>query len=84
MIDVLVSEAAPKQDIMKLAESLRDQHAGKYAVICIFDSREAQRRREDLTYPENELSRHWLVVIDWGGDTGSKEEIRWVADGRDH
>src|SRR4029077_11052101 len=66
-----------------LAESLRQEYSGRFATICIFDSREASQRRTDESYPEKELSRHWLVVVDWGGDTGSKEEIRWVAEGRD-
>jgi hypothetical protein len=83
IIELLVSESAKKDEVMKLAESLRREYAGRYAFISIFDSREAARRREDFSYPERELSRHWLVVVDWGGDTRSREEIRWVAEGRD-
>jgi hypothetical protein len=79
-LEVLVSEAAPKQEVMKLAESLRRQHARKFAHICIYDSREAFQRQFDETYPEKELDRHNLVVI--AGDLG--EEIRWIGEGRDH
>jgi hypothetical protein len=77
-IDFLVSDSASKEEVLKLAESLRQQYDGKFACISIFDSREAWRRHEDLSYPEKELDRHWLVVID--GDSGQK--ISWVAEGR--
>jgi hypothetical protein len=83
-IEVLVNEKMPKQEVLRIAERLQREYAGKYVTICIFDSREASQRRTDLSYPEKELSRHWLVVVDWGGDTGGKEGIRWVAQGRDH
>ncbi len=80
IMSLLVSETATKEDVMKLAESLRREHAGKIASISIFDSSEAWRRHLDETYPEKELSRHWLLVID--GDRSGGEEIRWVAEGR--
>jgi hypothetical protein len=34
-----------------------------------------------MTYPEEELSKHWLVNI---GDFLGGEEVRWVAEGRGH
>lgn len=87
IMSVLVSEAASKADVMKLADSLQRQHAGTYATISIFDSREAWRRQLDKTYPEDQLSRHWLVVIvdeqaNFGQRTKDHQEIRWVAEGR--
>ena len=78
--EVLVSEATSKQDVLRLAESLRREHTGKFAHICIYDSREAFQRQFDETYPEKELNRHNLVVI--AGDLG--EEVRWIGEGRDH
>jgi len=83
LMDLLVSEAASRQEVMKLAESLHRKYVGKYAYMSIFDSREAQRRQRDETYPEKQLSQHWLVTMD-GGLTGSKAEILWIAEGRDH
>lgn len=80
ILEVLVSESDSKEEVMKLADRLRREHAGNYVTISIFDSREAWRRRMDESYPETKLSRHWLVVID---DTLGKDEIRWVAKGRD-
>jgi hypothetical protein len=84
IMDVLVPDKASKQDILNLAETLRREHAGKFATISIFDNRDAWKHQQDEAYPEKELSKHWLVVVDWGGDTGAKEEVRWVAEGRDH
>ncbi len=79
-LEVLVSEAAPKQEVLKLAESLRREHSGKFADISIYDSREAFQRQFNETYPEKKLLRHNLVVI--AGDLG--EKIRWIGEGRDH
>jgi hypothetical protein len=91
-IDVLVSETASRPEVMKLAEQLRREYDGKFATICIWDSREAWRKHpamlkaslegktgKDMPYDEKELDRHWLVVI--SGYLG--QEIRWVAEGRD-
>lgn len=88
-MDILVDETASREDVMNLAKSLqRQNNAGKYCTINIFDSREAQRRHLDESYSEQELSRHWLVVIVAGGEKVMKskdhQEIRWVAEGRDH
>jgi hypothetical protein len=62
-IDVLVDEKTSKQDVLKLAEYLRGNYVGRYTTISIFDSREAWRAADafDQSYPEKELSRHWLV-----------------------
>jgi DNA-directed RNA polymerase subunit RPC12/RpoP len=88
-MDILVDEAASKEDVMSLAKSLqRQNNEGKYCTINIFDSREAQRRRLDEEYSEKELFRHWLVAIVAGGEKVMKskdhQEIRWVAEERDH
>jgi len=78
---ILVSETASKQQVLKLAEALKRKHAGKYIAIHIWDSREAQRRQGDETYPEKELFRHYLVVM---YDEPIDPKIQWVAEGRDH
>jgi hypothetical protein len=81
IIDVLVSERATKQEILKLAGNLRREYAGKYGVITIYDSRVASQRHHDESYPEKELFLHWLVELaDW--DEG--KEIKWLAPERDH
>lgn len=89
-LEILVGEADSKQNVLKLAENLRREHDGKFALISIFDSRDAWKHRPAMeraalqgksykSYPEKELDRHWLVVID-----DIDHEIRWVAEGRDH
>lgn len=85
VMELLVSEAASKQEVLKLAESLQREYGGKYAYIDIFDSREAWQRRPDESYPEKEFRRHYLVQIA-GVDMGWKDsqEIHWLAEGRDH
>lgn len=79
IVSVLVSEGAAKSDVVALAKSLRREFAGKRAAISIFDAREAWQRRSDKTYPEKELSRHWLMVIDSEAAVGP---ANWVAEGR--
>lgn len=84
-MEILVDEAASREDVMNLAKSLQRQHAGKYLVIDIFDSREAWQHRDDDGYPEKEYWRHYLVQIAGkfrGWEDG--QEIHWVAEGRDH
>jgi hypothetical protein len=83
---VVVSEAASREDVLKLAESLRREHAGKYATISIFDPREACQaaHRLDEKYPAKELARHWLVAIVADPAFNDGQEIKWVAEGRDH
>jgi hypothetical protein len=76
IMSLLVSETESREDVMKLADSIRREHGGKIASISIFDSREAWRRHLDETYPETELTRHWLVQI---GDGLGGEDVRWVA-----
>ena len=84
-MEILVDEAASREDVMNLAKSLQRQHAGKYSVIDIFDSRDAWQHRLDEEYSEKEFWRHYLVQIAGkfrGWEDG--QEIHWVAKGRDH
>ena len=81
LMQLVVSETASQQEVLKLAEILRQKYTGKLGSICVFDSREALRRRLDAAYPEKELIRHWLIEIE--GDTGP-EHVKWIAEGRDH
>jgi hypothetical protein len=79
IMEVIVSETASQKEVLDLAENLRQEYAGAFASIIIFDSHEAWRRHLDMTYPEEELSKHWLVNI---ADFLGGEEVRWVAEGR--
>ena len=84
-MDVLVNETATKQQVMELAENLRQKHVSTHRGISIFDSREAQRRQTDESYPEAELSKHWLATITRTViDGGKLDTTRWVAEGRNH
>ena len=84
-MDILVNETATKEEVIKLAESLRQKHINTHRGISIFDSREAQHRQLDKSYPEAELSKHWLVTITRNViDEGKLDTIRWVAEGRNY
>ncbi len=83
-MDILVSEEATKEEVLALANSLRSKYLpGGYIYIQIFDSLEAYSHREDLTYPQEEFMKHFLVDITRNPNTGY-DEIRWVAEGRGH
>jgi hypothetical protein len=86
VIDVLVAESAKKQEVLKLAESLRREYAGSYAMIVIYDSRAAWRAVEywDGSYPTKELDRHQIAYIGSLDPEDNDKEVRWVAEGRDH
>ena len=99
VLEVLVSEAASKQDVLKLAESFRQQHAGKFFSISIYDSRAAYLREIELNTPAEldkafaspEKKREWLKAVKelqrhWlvSISVNDGEEIRWHGEGRDH
>jgi len=82
--DILVSEHASKDEVLKLASELRNENLSKGKVIIfIFDSREAWLNRDNDNYPEDEYFRHFLVRVLVNQQTGF-DEIKWVAKGRDH
>ena len=83
-MELLVSDMASQNDVLKLAESLQRRYAGQYNTIDIFDSRMAWQSRADLdeSYPDKEYWRHYLVQISevlW-----QDNKIHWVAKGRGH
>lgn len=82
-MNILVSEKASQQEVLNLAEYLRQKYYGKYNIINIFDSKEAWAGRMDDAYPEKKFWKHYLVQIGGKGWPDGKE-IHWFADGRDH
>lgn len=83
-MEILVSEDAAKEDVLALANSLRSKYLSRgYIFIDIFDSLEAYTHRDDMTYPEAEYWKHYLVNIVRNPQTGY-DEIYWAAEGRDH
>lgn len=83
-MELLVNENATKEEIMKLAKHLRKNYESlSFLSIDIFDSREAWENRENLNYPEEEYSKHWLVNMVRNKNTGY-DEIKWVAIGREN
>jgi len=83
-MDILVSEDATKEEVLALANSLRSEYLpGGYIYIQIFDSLSTYNHREDLTYPEEEYFKHFLVDIKRNPKTGY-DEILWVAKERGH
>ncbi len=79
MMDILVNDAASKEDVLMLAKSLQQQHGGNLSLISIFDSRGAWQQFEGgkKLYSEPELERHWLCDVE-------PNRIWWLAKGRDH
>jgi predicted Zn finger-like uncharacterized protein len=83
---ILVDEKASKDNVLKLANGL--WRAGNVATLDVFDDRaaykasefQAHNGREDPTYPEAKLSKHWLAQAFYGVD----DDVKWIADGRDH
>ena len=81
---ILVSQDATKADVLALANSLRSKYlSGGYISIDIFDSLEAYNHRDDMTYPEEEYWKHYLVNIVRNPTTGY-DKVYWAAEGRDH
>ena len=77
---VLVSEKASKQEVLKLAEYLKNAHRDKELIIDIYDSEEAYLNRDNHAFSEEEYSKHLLVQIAHWDD----EKIKWSAVERDH
>jgi hypothetical protein len=48
VVDFLVDGDATKEDVLKLAESLKQEYAGKYASMYIYGSREAWQRWNEV------------------------------------
>jgi hypothetical protein len=83
-MDLLVKETATKEEVLTLAAHLLKEYDGRYATINIFDAREAWRRRDDETYPQDEYFRHWLVQLDALTLQNDPRMDSWCAKGRDH
>lgn len=82
--DILVSEQASKDEIIKLAAELRNENLSKgNIVINIFDSPEAWQNRDNPNYPQDKYNRHFLVQVIVNRKTGY-DKITWDAKGRDH
>ena len=81
-MELLVSTDTTKEQALELASSLRSKYLSQgYIAIQIFDSQDAYNHRADLSYPEGEFYKHYLVNITRNPKTGN-DEIVWVADGR--
>jgi hypothetical protein len=79
-MELLVTEGSSRQDVLKLAESLKREFACKYLCIYIFDSREAWRIYDDKNeeYSDEEFMRrvdpHLLVLI----DSFDGQQVHWL------
>lgn len=81
-MDILVSECASKEEVLKLARKLRKESKPKGSVfISIFDTKEAWRNRENSDYPDSKYFKHFLVSIIINPHTGH-EQLIWMAKGR--
>ena len=77
-MDLLVSPRSTKQEVMTLARHLKNKYLSrnKYVWINIFDSKKAYLHRDDMSYPQAEYWKHFLVQIDLSN------KVMWVAKGR--
>jgi len=77
---VLVDEKAGKDQILKLAEYLKDEYNGHYVLMAIFDEQEAIDSIDTTNkeYSNSKFYKHQLVMMKADGS------IVWVAEKRDH
>lgn len=82
-MEILVSRAATKDEVMRLAENLRDQYRRTgFVVISIFDLKEAWMNRQNEKYPQANYWKHYLVQV-FSPPLSGQDEIKWVAEGRE-
>jgi hypothetical protein len=82
-MSIIVPGKMKKEEVMRLAEEIRNSSDGKYLYVQIFDLEEAQRNQANDKYPEKKYWKHFLVDIAVNPSTGMNR-IAWVAEGRNH
>lgn len=76
---IVVDPNASKEDVMRLANNLKNEyHVNDQVEINIFDSEMAARNQTNSLYPEKELFSHYLVSIRINRATGFSR-IAWMA-----
>ena len=84
-MEILVSATSTKEEVLQLATALRSQYAvnDQFLQVDIFDDENAYRNRDNMSYPESEYFKHFLVFMVVNPNTGANE-LNWTAKGRDH
>ncbi|MEJ2368050.1 MAG: hypothetical protein P8Z49_06820 [Acidobacteriota bacterium] len=86
-VEILVDDTATKDQVLALAQELGRSYLAdesiRRAFVFIYDSREAQERRMDESYPRSDFLSHYLAAVSIDKDTG-ENTIRWTAEGRGH
>ena len=84
-MELLVSPSNTKEQVIRLAESLRSKYAvnNRFLQVDIFDDKTAYLNRENESYPQSKFMKHYLVCMTVNPNTGYNE-IQWMAEGRDH
>ncbi len=98
-LDVLVTEKATKQEVMKLAEWLREKNEGRGLILAIFDSKEVW---ESLTPPDSpeqlaiwnrkfttkqkviQMEKKYKLHYLAGMGVDTDGKVMWTAEGRNH
>jgi hypothetical protein len=98
-LDVLVSETTSKEEVMKLAEWLREKNEGRRLLLSIFDSKEVweylnpgstaeQQAAWDRKYGTEEKQRAMEKECNRhdlaGIGVNTDGKVVWTAEGRDH
>ncbi len=83
-MDILVSETATKEQVLKLANYLKKKHTSSgFIWISIFDLKDAWKHRDDENYPSEKYFNHFLAQISVNPSTGHNK-VSWVAEGREN
>lgn len=70
-LEILIPPETETGQIISLAKYLYKKNNNfHFLYINIFDSKGAYLRRDDLSYPEKEFGKHWLLSIGRNNTTG--------------
>jgi hypothetical protein len=81
VIELLVPSGLSKKDVIEIANSIMKPGRSTYLTVDIeiWDSKEAYMNRDNDTYPDCAIFKHWLVRAEYISSSGFNE-IEWLPD----